>query len=80
MAKKNRRYVQAMVLERWRESAMSRMDLARAVGTISPTHLNRYLAGRSDAYMRERTVEAVLTALEEGPQGPKREAMCKERA
>jgi len=80
MAKKNRRYVQAMVLERWRESAMSRMDLARAVRTVSPSHLNRYLAGRNDIYMRERTVEAVLTALEEGPKGPKREAMTKERA
>jgi hypothetical protein len=80
MAKKNRRYVQAMVLERWRESAMSRMDLARAVRTVSPSHLNRYLAGRNDIYMRERTVEAVLTALDEGPKGPKREAMRRERA
>ena len=78
MTKKNRRYVQAMVLERWAKSAMSRMDLARAVRSISPSHLNRYLAGRNDVYMRERTVEAVLAALADGPQGPKVAAMTKE--
>ena len=77
MAKKQKRYIQAMVLERWRESAMSRMDLARAVRTVSPSHLNRYLAGRNDIYLRERTVEAVLSALDEGPKGPKREAMTR---
>ena len=76
MAKQKKgRLVQAMVLERWSKSAMSRMDLARAVRSISPSHLNRYLAGRNDVYMRERTVEAVLAALADGPQGPKQAAM-----
>ena len=75
--RKKSRVVQALVLEAWAKSAMSRMDLARVVETISPSHLNRYLAGKTDVYMRERTIEAVLAALAEGPQGPKREAMTR---
>ena len=80
MTKKNRRVVQELVLAAWAKSAMSKADLSRACPGIEPCSLRRYLDGRKDVYMRERSVESVLAALASGPQGPKREVMRKERA
>ena len=77
---KNKRVFQAVILEAWQRSAMSKAELSRRVKGVNPSLLGRYLEGHKDVYMRERSCEAVLSALSAGPQGPKAVAMKKERA
>jgi len=76
---KTKRVFQAVILEAWAKSAMSKAELSRRVKGVNPSLLGRYLEGHRDVYMRERSCEAVLAALSAGPQGPKAVAMKKER-
>ena len=76
---KHKRIVQAVILDAWAKSAMSKAELSRRVRGVNPSLLGRYLEGHRDVYMRERSCEALLAALASGPQGPKAVAMKKER-
>lgn len=71
MAKKQKRVIQGLILEAWSASAMSKADLARELKGIPPSKVGRYVDGHADVYLRERTAEAMLAALTNGPKGPK---------
>ena len=65
------RVIQSTVLDAWRRSSLSKVQVSRAVPSISKGVLYRYLDGDRKVYMRERSVEAILELLESGPRGPK---------
>lgn len=75
MAKQNKRVIQGLILEAWAKSAMSKADLARELPGVTPSKVGRYVDGHADVYLRERTAEAMLSALKNGPKGVKERSL-----